>query len=50
MGTLDQGRLTCPHHGFEFLIETGECITAPEVQLHTHAVRIVGNTVEVKLL
>ena len=50
MGTLDQGTLTCPHHGFEFLLESGECLTAPEVQLHTHAVRIVNDTVEVKLL
>lgn len=50
MGTLDKGTLTCPHHGFQFLLESGECLTAPEVQLHTHAVRIVGDTVEVKLL
>lgn len=50
MGTLEQGTLTCPHHGFQFLLESGECLTAPEVQLHTHAVRIVGDTVEIKLL
>lgn len=50
MGTLDQGTLTCPHHGFQFLLASGECLTVPEVQLHTHAVRIVGDSVEVKLL
>lgn len=48
-GLLVGGILTCSHHGFQFLLETGECLTAPEVQLITHAVRVVGPTVEVKL-
>jgi len=48
-GALLDGVLTCSHHGFRFLLETGECLTAPEVQLVTHAVRVVGSDVEVKL-
>ncbi len=49
MGEVNQGILVCPHHGFEYSLETGECLTAPEVQLHTHAVRVIGDKVEVKL-
>lgn len=49
MGEVNQGVLVCPHHGFEYSLQTGECLTAPEVQLHTHAVRIIGDKVEVKL-
>lgn len=49
MGEVNQGILICPHHAFEYSLETGECLTAPEVQLHTHAVRVTGDKVEVKL-
>jgi nitrite reductase/ring-hydroxylating ferredoxin subunit/Fe-S cluster biogenesis protein NfuA len=48
-GHIAEGVLTCSHHGFQFLLETGECLTAPEVQLITHAVRVVGPDVEVRL-
>jgi len=50
MGKVSDGILTCPHHGFEYALESGECLTAPEVQLHTHAVRVVGDKVEVRFL
>lgn len=49
MGETNNGILVCPHHGFEYSLETGECLTAPEVQLHTHAVRIIDDRVEIKL-
>lgn len=48
-GEFKDGILTCPHHQFQYDLESGECLTAPEVQLHTHAVRVKGNSVEVKL-
>ena len=48
MGTVADGILTCPHHNFEYSLTSGECLTAPEVQLQTHAVRILGEYVEVK--
>jgi Fe-S cluster biogenesis protein NfuA/nitrite reductase/ring-hydroxylating ferredoxin subunit len=48
-GLLDGGVLTCPAHGFAYLLETGECLTAPQVQLETHAVRVVAGRVEVRL-
>jgi Fe-S cluster biogenesis protein NfuA/nitrite reductase/ring-hydroxylating ferredoxin subunit len=43
------GVLTCPHHHFQFSIESGECLTVPEVQLLSHAVRVRGADVEVRL-
>ncbi|MCB1058544.1 MAG: NifU family protein, partial [Acidobacteria bacterium] len=48
-GQAEDGILTCPFHGFRYLLETGECLTAPEVQLEAHAVRVVGAEVEVRL-
>ena len=48
-GEAADGVLTCPHHGFRYLLESGECLTAPEVQLEPHAVRVIGNRVEVRL-
>ncbi len=49
LGEICDGTLTCPHHGFVYSLKTGECITVPEVQLQTHAVRTVGDNVEIKL-
>ena len=49
MGDIQNGVITCPYHGFQYLLETGECLTAPEVQLKMHAVRVTGNRVQVRL-
>jgi Fe-S cluster biogenesis protein NfuA/nitrite reductase/ring-hydroxylating ferredoxin subunit len=48
-GGIEDGILTCPHHGFRYDLASGECLTAPEVQLQAHAVRIIGHRVEVRL-
>jgi nitrite reductase/ring-hydroxylating ferredoxin subunit/Fe-S cluster biogenesis protein NfuA len=48
-GDVADGILTCPHHGFRYDLGSGECLTAPEVQLQPHAVRLVGDRVEVRL-
>ena len=48
MGEVRNGILICPHHAFEYSLESGECLTAPEVQLQTHAVKVVGNRVEIR--
>ena len=48
-GEIADGVLTCPHHEFQYDLATGECLTAPEVQLQAHAVRVVGRRVEVRL-
>lgn len=49
MGDIKDGVITCAYHGFQYLLETGECLTAPEVQLKLHAVRLTGNRVQVRL-
>jgi len=48
-GDIADGRITCPYHGFEYSLESGECLTAPEVQLQPHGVRVVGDRIEVQL-
>ena len=48
-GEIAGGLITCPYHGFQYSLETGECLTAPEVQLQPHGVRVVGDKVEVRL-
>ena len=46
---VEDGIITCPHHGFRYDLGSGECLTAPEVQLQSHAVRVIGSRVEVRL-
>lgn len=48
-GEIIDGVITCPYHGFRYALDSGECLTAPEVQLQPHAVRVVGDRVEVRL-
>jgi Fe-S cluster biogenesis protein NfuA/nitrite reductase/ring-hydroxylating ferredoxin subunit len=48
-GELVGGTLRCPYHGFTYQLETGECLTVPEVQLTMHAVKIVGDQVVIRL-
>lgn len=48
-GEIEGGIITCPYHQFRYDLATGECLTAPTVQLHAHGVRIVGDRVEVRL-
>jgi nitrite reductase/ring-hydroxylating ferredoxin subunit/Fe-S cluster biogenesis protein NfuA len=48
-GEIDNGIITCPHHGFQYDLSSGECLTAPEVQLQSHAVRVIGLRVEVRI-
>jgi nitrite reductase/ring-hydroxylating ferredoxin subunit/Fe-S cluster biogenesis protein NfuA len=43
------GTLVCPHHGFAYELASGECLTARGVQLRTHAVRVTGDDVHVRL-
>ncbi|MBS0250049.1 MAG: NifU family protein [Proteobacteria bacterium] len=48
-GEVADGTITCPFHHFRYDLMTGECLTAPAVQLHPHAVRVIGSRVEVRL-
>ena len=49
MGEIADGIITCPHHGFRYDLRSGECLTAPEVALRSHAVRVIGPRIEVRL-
>jgi Fe-S cluster biogenesis protein NfuA/nitrite reductase/ring-hydroxylating ferredoxin subunit len=48
-GEIADGVITCLHHGFQYLLASGECLTAPKVQLEQHAVRLVDDRVEIRL-
>lgn len=48
-GTIEQGVLTCPYHGFTYRLATGECLTAPDIALQRYAVRIEHDRVLVNL-
>lgn len=48
-GTVNDGILQCPHHGFRYQLATGECLDVPEVQLVVHAVRVRNGRVAVKV-
>jgi Fe-S cluster biogenesis protein NfuA/nitrite reductase/ring-hydroxylating ferredoxin subunit len=48
-GELLDGKQQCPHHGFAYALDTGECLTVPEVQLRVHAVKVTDALVSVRL-
>ncbi|BAY16139.1 Rieske [2Fe-2S] domain-containing protein [Anabaenopsis circularis NIES-21] len=47
-GTVENGIITCPSHGFQYQLETGECLTA-DVPLQSYPVQMKGEKVFVKL-
>ncbi|MDZ7969531.1 MAG: NifU family protein [Nostoc sp. DedSLP03] len=48
-GKVENGIITCPFHGFQYKLETGECLTAPDVSLQSYPVKIKDDKVFVKL-
>ncbi|MDQ0340942.1 nitrite reductase/ring-hydroxylating ferredoxin subunit/Fe-S cluster biogenesis protein NfuA [Caldalkalibacillus uzonensis] len=48
-GMVDGGAITCPWHGFRFDLSTGECLTAPHVQLEPFPVQVKDQWVWVRL-
>jgi nitrite reductase/ring-hydroxylating ferredoxin subunit/Fe-S cluster biogenesis protein NfuA len=48
-GTISDGVIECPHHGFRYRLDTGECLDVPEVQLVVHAVRVRDGRVAIRL-
>ncbi len=48
-GEIAEGLITCPYHGFQYSLESGECLTAPEVQLQPHGVRVQDGRIEIRL-
>jgi nitrite reductase/ring-hydroxylating ferredoxin subunit/Fe-S cluster biogenesis protein NfuA len=48
-GLVDGPTITCPWHGFRFDLSTGECITAPHVQLEPFPVRVEEQKIWIRL-
>ncbi|MEM8777840.1 MAG: NifU family protein [Cyanobacteria bacterium P01_G01_bin.49] len=48
-GEVENGILTCLHHGFQYQLETGECITSPGMFLEAYPVKRRGERVLVKV-
>ncbi len=48
-GSLDATVLSCPYHGWEFDVLTGQCLTQPECEVPTYKVEIVGDAVCVEV-
>jgi nitrite reductase/ring-hydroxylating ferredoxin subunit len=44
-GTVQDGALECPGHGWEFRVEDGRCVNAPAYCLTPIAVRVEGGEV-----
>ncbi|GAX89152.1 NifU family protein [Effusibacillus lacus] len=48
-GLVDGNAITCPWHGFRFNLSTGECITAPHMQLEPFPVRVEDQWIWVRI-
>lgn len=48
-GQVEDNILTCPYHGFQFQLTTGECLTSPQTPLQTYPVEVRDGQVFVKL-
>jgi len=48
-GSLKGTQLTCPYHGWQFDVSTGDCLVNPEARIQTYDVAIEGDAVCVKL-
>ncbi|NER81985.1 MAG: Rieske 2Fe-2S domain-containing protein [Leptolyngbya sp. SIO1D8] len=48
-GECEAGILTCPYHGFQFELSTGNCLTAPAVPLQPYPVQVRNGQVFVRL-
>lgn len=46
---VENGIITCPAHGFKYRLETGECLTVPDVSLQSYPLQIKENKVFVQL-
>ena len=49
-GRVRNGRITCPLHGAQFSLETGEALCLPATKpIATYEVRVMGDWIEVKV-
>ncbi|MCU0568964.1 MAG: NifU family protein [Oculatellaceae cyanobacterium Prado106] len=48
-GEQHQNLLTCPYHGFQYRLDTGDCLTSPEIPLQRYPVEVRDGQVFVQL-
>jgi nitrite reductase/ring-hydroxylating ferredoxin subunit len=48
-GSVAAGILTCPWHGWQFQLDSGQCLVSRGIRQTTYAVRIEGNAILVDL-
>ncbi|OUL32402.1 hypothetical protein BV372_19200 [Nostoc sp. T09] len=48
-GQVENGIITCPAHGFQYRLESGECVTVPGVSLQSYPLQIKEDKVFVQL-
>ncbi|MBD2465210.1 NifU family protein [Oscillatoria sp. FACHB-1407] len=48
-GEIEQQILTCPDHGFQYRLATGECLTSPQTPLQSYPVEVRDGQVFVQL-
>ena len=48
-GPIDRGVVTCPWHGWSYVIATGTMVQDPRVGVSKHDVRIEGDAIAIRL-
>lgn len=48
-GWVENGRVFCSLHGWEFELRTGHCTTNPECEVKTYPVRIQGGEIQIAM-
>lgn len=49
-GHVEGGVLHCPYHGFQYRLDSGECLTAPDVALVAYPARVEAGRVQVQVV
>ncbi|ACK70245.1 Rieske (2Fe-2S) domain protein [Gloeothece citriformis PCC 7424] len=49
-GTVQEGILTCPFHDFQYRLDTGECLSVPQLYLEPYPIKSSGDRILVKIL
>lgn len=48
-GELDKSQVTCPWHGWQYDVTTGECMTAPGVIQKKYNVKVEGDDILIEV-
>jgi len=48
-GFLEGERVTCPWHGWDYDLKTGQCVTNPRATLQTYPVKVEGEEIFVSV-